>query len=335
MFENLNKDEKIYVAGHSGMVGSAILRKLLNSNVAEENILISNHENLNLINQSEVNNFFLNNKIKYVFLAAAKVGGIVANNSLPAEFIFKNLMIQSNIIEAANNNGVSRLLFLGSSCIYPKNASQPISESELLNGYLEPTNRPYAIAKISGIEMIWSYNRQYNSAENMKSIAVMPTNLYGLKDNYDPETSHVIPGLIYKIHKAKILKSNEVTIWGTGNPLREFMFADDLAEACIHLINLKNDDFHRISGASRNDGLAPIINVGSGEEISIYELAKKISSIIGFKGIIKLDSSKPDGTKRKLLDLTLLKKLGWTHKTDLESGLKIVYEDFLKNLNSL
>ena len=335
MFENLKKDEKIFVAGHSGMVGSAILRKLLSYNIDQENILTSNHEDLELTKQAEVNKFFQNNKIKYVFLSAAKVGGIVANNTFPAEFIFKNLMIQSNIIEAANNNGVKRLLFLGSSCIYPKNASQPISESEFLNGYLEPTNRPYAIAKISGIEMIWSYNRQYKSKKNMKSIAVMPTNLYGLNDNYDLETSHVIPGLINKIHRAKNEKSTSVTIWGTGKPLREFMFADDLAEACIYLLSLGDNDYCEIAAENRNSGLAPIINVGSGEEISIHQLATKISSVIGFSGNIKLDVSKPDGTNRKLLDSTILKKLGWTHKTDLESGLKIVYNDFLKKLNTL
>ena len=335
MFENLNKDEKVYVAGHSGMVGSAILRKLLINNIDQDNILTSNREDLDLTKQAEVNKFFQNNKIKYVFLSAAKVGGIIANNTFPAEFIFKNLMIQSNIIEAANNNGVKRLLFLGSSCIYPKNAIQPIPESEFLNGYLEPTNRPYAIAKISGIEMIWSYNRQYNSKENMKSIAVMPTNLYGINDNYDPETSHVIPGLINKIHKAKNEQSTEVTIWGTGKPLREFMFADDLAEACTYLLGLDDNDYNGIVAGNRNNGLAPIVNVGSGEEICIYQLAKKISAVIGFNGNIKLDISKPDGTSRKLLDSTILNKLGWTHKTNLERGLKIVYNDFLKNLDSL
>lgn len=330
MLKNISKNEKIFLAGHSGMVGSAIFKKLINNGINKNQIITLNHKELDLTIQSSVNKFFQKNKINYVFLAAAKVGGILANNNFPANFIYENLMIQSNIIHAANNNGVKRLLFLGSSCIYPKNSSQPISESELLSGYLEPTNRPYALAKIAGIEMIWSYNRQHKSTTSMKSIAVMPTNLYGLNDNYDNESSHVIPGLINKIFHAKREKIDDVLIWGTGKPLREFMFADDLAEACIYLLNLDEKTFSNIAACDRNDGIAPIINVGTGEELSISDLAKKISSILDYRGNINFDKSKPDGTYRKLLDSKILNNLGWSHQINLDTGLNIVIEDFRK-----
>ena len=328
MLKNISKNEKIFLAGHSGMVGSAIFKKLINNGINKDQIITINHTELDLTIQSSVNKVFQENQISYVFLAAAKVGGILANNSFPANFIYENLMIQSNIIHAASNNGVKRLLFLGSSCIYPKNATQPISESELLNGYLEPTNRPYALAKIAGIEMIWSYNRQFKSSSSMKSIAVMPTNLYGLNDNYNNDSSHVIPGLINKIFNALKEESNNVQLWGTGKPLREFMFADDLADACIHILNLDEENFSKIAACDRNDGLAPIINVGTGEELSINDLAKKISSILGYRGNINFDKSKPDGTYRKLLDSKILNKLGWYHKINLDTGLNIAINDF-------
>ncbi len=328
MLKNISKNEKIFLAGHSGMVGSAIFKKLINNGINKDQIITINHTELDLTIQSSVNKVFQENEISYVFLAAAKVGGILANNSFPANFIYENLMIQSNIIHAASNNGVKRLLFLGSSCIYPKNATQPISESELLNGYLEPTNRPYALAKIAGIEMIWSYNRQFKSNSSMKSIAVMPTNLYGLNDNYNNDSSHVIPGLINKIFNALKEESNNVQLWGTGKPLREFMFADDLADACIHILNLDEENFSKIAACDRNDGLAPIINVGTGEELSINDLAKKISSILGYRGNINFDKSKPDGTYRKLLDSKILNKLGWSHKINLDTGLNIAINDF-------
>jgi GDP-L-fucose synthase len=331
MLSKLKKGEKIYVAGHNGMVGSSIIRHLIKEKFNKDQILTATRKELDLTNQTLVNNFFINHKIKYVFMAAAKVGGIMANNSLPAEFIFKNLMIQTNIINASYKNKIKRLIFLGSSCIYPKDIKQPIKEESFMTGKLEPTNRPYAISKIAGIEMIWSYNRQYNKDDDTKAIALMPSNLYGLNDNYDLDGSHVIPGMINKFHEAKKNNKKKVTIWGTGKPLREFTFTDDLASACIDVMNLDHSEFNKITAYNRNDGLPPILNVGSGEEISISDLAKKISKIVGYDGEIYYDQKIPDGTLRKVVNSSRIKKLGWQSKVDLDKGLEIAYDSYLAN----
>lgn len=305
----MEKNSKIYLAGHTGLVGSAILRELEKQGYS--NLITCTHKELDLENYEKVSTFFQKEKPEYVILAAAKAGGILANNSYPAEFIYKNLQIQTNIIHNSFLNKIKKLLFLGSSCIYPKNSNQPIKEEYLLTSELEPTNEPYAIAKIAGIKMCESYNKQYGT----NFISVMPTNVYGINDNFHPENSHVIPGLIHKIHTAKASGSKEVVIWGTGKPLREFIYSDDLANGCIFLI----------TNYTSNE----IINIGSGKDLSIKELAETICSIVGFKGSIKYDSSKPDGTPRKLLDSTKLKKLGWEAKTDLVSGIKKTYEWYL------
>ena len=312
--------KKIFVAGHNGMVGSAIVKKLSNDNDIE--IVVKGKHELNLISQKEVQNFFLDSSVDEVYLAAAKVGGIHANSSYPGEFIYENIMIQANIIHAALTSGVKKLLFLGSSCIYPRMAAQPIHEEYLLSGALEPTNEPYAIAKIAGIKMCESYNRQYG----VDYRCIMPTNLYGPKDNFHAKNSHVIPGLIRRFHDAKIRDLSCVNVWGTGNPRREFLYVDDMADASIFLMNINRDIFY-----SHNNLMCSHINVGSGIDYSIKELSVKIKDVVGFNGEIKFDSSKPDGTPRKLLDVSILKKLGWSPSIDLSYGLKKSYEWYIKN----
>jgi len=311
----MEKGAKIYIAGHRGMVGSAIRRKLEKEGYT--NIVTRVSTELDLRNQNAVAAFFEDEKPDYVFLAAAKVGGIVANNTYRAEFLYDNLQIQNNIIHSSYLNGVKKLMFLGSSCIYPKMAPQPLKEEYLLTGLLEPTNEPYAIAKIAGIKMCDAYRAQYGC----NYISVMPTNLYGLNDNYHPENSHVLPALIRRFHEAKLQSLPDVTIWGTGSPKREFLFADDLAEACFYL--MQNYD---------EEGL---VNIGTGEDISIKDLAFLIKDIIGYEGEIKFDTSRPDGTPRKLMDVSKLHSKGWKHKIELADGIKLAYKDFLSHQANL
>lgn len=315
---------KIYVAGHRGMVGSAIIRNFEESGNLSDNMITRSHSELDLTNQSDVKNFFKSEQPDEVYLAAAKVGGIHANNTFPAEFIYENLMIQNNVIDAAFRSGVKKLLFLGSSCIYPKLAKQPMDEAELLTGKLEPTNEPYAIAKIAGIKLCESYNRQYGVSHGIDYRSVMPTNLYGPGDNYHPENSHVIPALIRRFHEAKLDNRDEVTVWGSGKPLREFLHVDDMAAASVFVMKLEKSvyDQHCLP-------MQEHINVGSGQEVSIGELAKLIAEAVGFKGRIEFDLSKPDGTPRKLMDSNLLNKLGWQAKINLTEGLKNTYKKFL------
>ncbi len=311
---------KIYIAGHRGLVGSALMRNLQSRGY--DNLLTRSHAELDLTVQSAVNAFFRSEKPDYVFLAAAKVGGIHANNSYPAEFIRDNLAIQTNVIHAAYENGVKRLLFLGSSCIYPRDCPQPMKEEHLLTGPLESTNRPYAVAKISGIEMCWSYNRQYGT----RYLAVMPTNLYGPGDNYHPENSHVIPGLIRRFHEAKERGEERVTVWGTGTPRREFLYSEDMADACIYLMSLPDERYT----VYLTEESAPLINIGSGEELTIRQLAEAVARTVGFDGILEFDPGKPDGTPRKLLDVSRLSSLGWKPGISLEQGLRRAYRDFLE-----
>jgi GDP-L-fucose synthase len=312
---------KIFVAGHKGMVGSALVRLLKRKKVK---IITKEKRELNLLDQKKVQSFFKNNKIYQVYLAAAKVGGIHANNTYPAEFIYENLMIQNNVIHSAFLSGVKKLLFLGSSCIYPKNAKQPMKEEELLTGKLEPTNEPYALAKIVGIKMCESYNRQYSNSHGIDYRCVMPTNLYGPGDNYHPENSHVVPGLIRRFHEAKVNNLKSVTIWGTGLPLREFLHVEDMARASIQIMNLNKKKYNKIVKPMSH------INIGSGQEITIKELAKTIKKIVKYRGKIKFDISKPTGTLRKLTDILRLKKIGFNYKIDLEEGLEQAYMDFKK-----
>jgi len=307
----MNVTDKIFVAGHRGMVGSAIVRKLENDGF--KNIVSRTSKELDLRNQQSVNEFFEIEKPSYVFLAAAKVGGIQANNIYRADFLYDNLQIQNNVIHASYKNNVSKLLFLGSSCIYPKLAPQPLKEEFLLTGELEPTNEPYAIAKIAGIKMCESYRRQYGC----NFISAMPTNLYGPNDNYDLNNSHVLPALIRKFHTAKISKSHFVEVWGTGSPLREFLHVDDLADACLHLMKNYDEEI--------------FVNVGCGSDISIKDLAHLVKEIIGFEGDLIFDTTKPDGTPRKLMDVSKLKSFGWSPKISLEDGIKSVYSDLLKH----
>ncbi len=309
-----DKHSKVYIAGHKGLVGSAIYRKLKAEGY--QNIITRTSRELDLRNQEAVATFFAQEKPEYVFLVAAKVGGILANNTFPADFIYDNLMIQCNIIHQAYLNGVKKLLFLGSSCIYPKFAPQPIREEYLLTGELEPTNEPYAIAKIAGIKMCQSYNRQYNT----NFIAVMPTNLYGPGDNFDLETSHVLPALIRKFHEAKVNNRRYVELWGTGTPRREFLFVDDLADACVFLMKTYNS--------------SDIINIGTGEDLTIAELADLVSKIVDYKGEIKWDNTKPDGTPRKLLDVSKINALGWKAKTGLEEGIRLIYNWYIAHYKS-
>jgi GDP-L-fucose synthase len=311
----MNKDSKIYIAGHRGLVGSALMRNLQAQGYV--NIVTRTHAEMELTDQAAVENFFRQEKPKYVFLAAAKVGGIMANNTYPAEFIASNLAVQNNVIEAAYRHGVERLLFLGSSCIYPRDCPQPIKEEYLLTGPLEPTNRPYAIAKIAGIEMCWSFNRQYGT----KFLSVMPTNLYGPGDNYDLNTSHVLPALIGKFDQALREQSASVTVWGTGTPRREFMYSDDMADACIFLMNLPDEQFQPLLAADRSDGIPPVVNIGVGTDMTIAELASQIAATVGYTGQIVYDASKPDGTPRKLMNVSRLHQLGWQAKTSFADGL--------------
>lgn len=307
----MNKDSKIFVAGHKGLVGSAILRNLEKQGYS--NIIIRTLEELNLMDFKATADFFQQEKPEYIFLAAAKVGGIKANNDFPAEFIYQNLQIELNVIHQAYLNGAKKLLFLGSSCIYPRECPQPIKEEYLLTGPLEPTNDAYAMAKIAGIKMCQAYNKQYGT----KFIAVMPTNLYGPHDNFSLETSHVLPALIRKFHDAKINNAPEVVLWGTGSPKREFLYVDELADACTFLMNNYAD--------------SEIVNIGTGEDLTIKELAELIKKVVGFKGEIVNDTTKPDGTPRKLLDVSKLHNLGWQHQLSLEEGIKKTYAWFLEN----
>ena len=325
----MNKQAKIYVAGHSGLVGSALVRQLKEQGYT--NLILRTHAKLDLTNQAVVENFFAQQKPEYVFLAAAKVGGIHANNTYPAEFIFSNTAIQTNVIHQSYVSGVKRLLFLGSSCIYPRDCPQPIKEGYMLTGQLEPTNRPYALAKIAGIEMCWSYNRQYGT----QYLAAMPTNLYGAGDNYHLENSHVIPALIRKFHEAKINNKSSVAVWGSGTPKREFLCSDDMAKGCLYLMNLPDGRFKPLLALDRNDGLPPLLNMGSGTDLTIAELANLVKDIVGFRGEIVLDNSKPDGTMRKLMDSTRLNQLGWYATTSLIDGLASTYLDFKRQINKL
>ena len=313
---------KVYVAGHNGMVGSALIRILKEKKVY---LITKDRKELDLTNQAKVQNFFKREKPDQVYLAAAKVGGIYANNTYPAEFIYENLIIEANIIHSAFLSGVKKLMFLGSSCIYPKFANQPMKEEELLTGLLEPTNEPYAVAKIAGIKICESYNRQYGSTHNVDYRSVMPTNLYGPGDNYDSKNSHVIPALIKKFHEAKIKKKSKVIVWGTGTPRREFLYVDDLARACYHVMNLSKNIYNKNTKPTCSH-----INVGCGTDLTIEELAKTIKKIIGYKGKIKFDTKKLDGMPRKLLDSSRIKNLGWKPNINLKNGLLKVYEDFKK-----
>ncbi len=310
-------NQKIYVAGHQGLVGSAIIRALKSRGYF--NIVSRSHQELDLTNQTAVNRFFEEEKPNQVYLAAAKVGGIHANDTYPAEFIYQNLMIEANVIHAAYKSNVKKLLFLGSSCIYPKETEQPIKEEALLSGYLEPTNEPYAIAKIAGIKLCESYNRQYGTDYR----SVMPTNLYGPGDNYHPENSHVIPALIRRFHEAKELNSPVVSVWGTGSPRREFLHVDDMAEASMFVMNIDEAMYKSHTNLMQNH-----INVGFGSDVSIKELAELIKKTVGYKGAISFDDSKPDGTSRKLIDSSCINNLGWNARLDLETGLMRTYDDF-------
>ncbi|TXH72939.1 GDP-L-fucose synthase [Thiobacillus sp.] len=316
-------DSKIYIAGHRGLVGSALMRILRDKGYT--NFVTRTHAELDLTSQAEVEAFFESEKPDYVFLAAARVGGIHANNTYPAEFIRDNLAIQTNVIHAAYKNSVKRLLFLGSSCIYPKLAPQPMKEEHLLTSELEPTNRPYALAKIAGIEMCWAYNRQYKT----QYLAVMPTNLYGPGDNYHPENSHVIPALIRRFHEAKLANAPNVTVWGTGTPRREFLYSDDMADACVYLMSLPDEQFVPLLGQDRNDGLAPLMNIGVGHDLTIRELAETVKGVVGYQGMIEFDSTKPDGTPRKLMDVGRLNAMGWKAHTAMQNGLAVAYQDFI------
>ncbi len=320
----MNKAPKIYVAGHRGMVGSAIVRNLQADGF--NNIVVRTHAELDLTNQEAVNHFFKKEQPDQVYLAAAKVGGIHANNTYPAEFIYQNLMMEANVIHAAWKHGVQKLLFLGSSCIYPKLVEQPMREDALLTATLEPTNEPYAIAKIAGIKLCESYNRQYD----VDYRSVMPTNLYGPGDNYHPENSHVIPALIRRFHEAKILNKPDVTIWGTGTPRREFLYVDDMAAASVHVMNLDRSIYEAYTQPMQSH-----INIGYGEDITIADLAGVVSQAVGYNGEIKFDSTKLDGTPRKLMDSGRLNSLGWKPKVSLENGLKKTYADFMANANLL
>ena len=306
----MNKDSKIFVAGHNGMVGSAIVRKL--KELGYTKIITKSRKELDLTNQFQVNHFFHFERPEYVFLAAAKVGGIKANDDFRADFIYENIMIQSNIIKASHSNGVKKLLFLGSTCIYPKHCPQPIKEEYLLTGLLESTNDAYAIAKISGVKMCQSFNKQYGD----NFISVMPTNLYGPNDNYDLNNSHVLPAMIRKFHEAKVEEKDIVEIWGTGTPMREFLYVDDLADACVYLMNNYNS--------------SEIVNIGTGEDLTIKDLAYLVKELVGFNGDIYFNTDKPDGTPKKLSDVSKLKEIGWSYKTSLKEGIQKTYTDYVK-----
>jgi len=317
----MNKNSKIYVAGHRGLVGSAIVRALQQRGFT--NLLLRTHAELDLTEQAAVRTFMAEEKPEYIFLAAAKVGGIQANNTCPAEFIHSNLAVQTDVIHESWRVGVKRLLFLGSSCIYPRNCPQPIRESYLLTGPLEATNRPYALAKIAGIEMCWSYNRQYGT----NFIAAMPTNLYGPGDNYDLASSHVLPALIRKMHEAKIRGDKAVTLWGTGSPRREFLSSDDMADASVHLMLLPEAQFAELL----QEDEPPLVNIGCGVDLTIREVAEVVAQTVGFTGQLNFDASKPDGTPRKLLDVSRMTRLGWKARTPLSEGLAVAYAAFLED----
>ena len=322
----MKTDARIFVAGHKGLVGSTLVRTLQSQGYS--NLLLRGSKALDLRDAAAVERFFADTKPEYVFLAAAKVGGIIANYRYPVEFLADNLAIQNNVIAAAHRHGVTRLLFLGSSCIYPKHAPQPMREDSLLTGPLESSNRAYALAKIAGIELIWSYNRQYGT----QYTAAMPTNLYGPGDNYHPENSHVIPGLLRKFHEAKASGAKSVTVWGTGTPRREFLFSDDMARACVHILNLDAATYATLLGSDetatgRFD--PPLVNVGVGHDVTIAELAGMVAKVVGWSGSIEYDTSKPDGTPRKLMDVGKLQALGWRSSTGLEAGLQRAYEEFV------
>ncbi|RKZ50117.1 MAG: GDP-L-fucose synthase [Gammaproteobacteria bacterium] len=323
MSKELHKNSRIYVAGHKGLVGSAIVRKLQTEGF--DNLLLRTHQELELTDQNAVKEFFETEKPEFVILAAARVGGIYANNTYPADFIFQNIAIQTNVIHEAKVSGVKRLLFLGSSCIYPRDCPQPMKEEYLLSGPLEATNRPYAIAKISGIEMCWSYNRQYDT----QYMAVMPTNVYGPEDNYDLQTSHVLPALIRKFHEAKVKNESSVNVWGTGEPRREFIHSKDLADACIHLLSQTEDI---LKSSFLNSDSVPLINIGCGTDQTISELAYIIKNVTGFEGDIRWDTSKPDGTPQKLLDVSRMSELGWDAKINLDDGIALTYENYVLSL---
>lgn len=315
----MNFTDKIYIAGHNGLVGSAILRLLKKRGF--ENILIRSHKELDLTNQRQVNDFFKNEKPNYVILAAAKVGGIHANNTYPADFIYENIMIEANVINSAYQNNIKRLLFLGSTCIYPKSVKQPMEEKALLTDIPEPTNEPYAIAKIAGIKLCESYNRQHGTDYR----SVMPTNLYGINDNFHPENSHVIPGLMRRFHDAKIHNHQEVKVWGSGNAMREFLYVDDMAEASLFVLELEKKLYQE-----NTEPMLSHINVGTGKDITIRELAEIMKKVVGFKGELFFDTSRPDGTPRKLIDVSRLSNMGWNYSTNLKEGLEKTYEWFLK-----
>jgi GDP-L-fucose synthase len=317
----MSKEDRIFVAGHRGMVGSAIVRKLRERGYV--NIVTRARDELDLVHQTAVRDFFAKERIDQVYMAAAKVGGILANDTYPAEFIYQNLMVEANLTHEAWRAGVRRLLFLGSSCIYPRMAPQPMAEELLLTGILEPTNEPYAIAKIAGIKLCESYNRQYGTDYR----SVMPTNLYGPGDNYHSENSHVIPGLLRRFHEAKQNAAPEVLIWGTGAPMREFLYVDDMAEACLHIMELDHESYAR-----NTQPMLSHINIGTGEDLSIRDLAKAIGEVVGYQGRIAFDTSKPDGTPRKLMDVGRMKSLGWRPQVALHEGLALAYNDFLASM---
>jgi GDP-L-fucose synthase len=320
----MSERPKIFVAGHRGMVGSAIVRQLQIAGDAD--IVVRTHQELDLTNQAAVKQFFQQEKPDQVYLAAAKVGGIHANNTYPAEFIYQNLMMEANVIHQAFEAGVKRLLFLGSSCVYPRLAPQPMSEDALLTGVLEPTNEPYAIAKIAGIKLCESYNRQYGESHGVDYRSVMPTNLYGPGDNYHPENSHVIPALIRRFHEAKIQNQPEVVIWGTGTPMREFLYVDDMAIASVYVMNLDKTIYQ-----SHTSAMLSHLNVGSGVEVSIKQLAETIKKVTGYDGAIQFDASKPDGSPRKLMNSSKLVDMGWRSKINIEDGLGLAYKDFIES----
>jgi len=320
----MEHSDKIYVAGHAGLLGSALVRRLLQAGYS--NLLLKSHRELDLTDAVAVQHFFSENRPRYVFLAAAKVGGILANQTFPADFIFKNLRIQTNVIHESWRSGVERLLFLGSSCIYPRLASQPLREEFWMGGPLESTNRSYAVAKIAGIEMVWAYNRQHRT----RFLAAMPTNLYGPGDNYHPENSHLIPALIRKMHEAKITGRQEVEIWGSGNPRREFLHSEDAADACIFLMGLAPGVFNQLAA---RENVAPLINIGCGQDLTVRELAALVAAVVGVTPTLVFNSSKPDGTPRKLLDIGQMSRLGWKPQLSLHDGLRQTYADFCSGLS--
>ena len=327
----MNENSKIYIAGHRGLVGSALMQNLQGKGFSR--LITRTHTELDLTNQAATDTFFAQEQPDYVFLAAARVGGILANNTYPAEFIRDNLAIQTNIIHASYQNAVKRLMFLGSSCVYPKFAPQPMRENCLLTGSLEPTNRPYALAKIAGIEMCWSYNRQYGT----RYLAVMPTNLYGPGDSYDLSNSHVTPALIRKFYEAKVRGEQQVVVWGTGSTKREFLYSEDMADACVYLMNLPDDAYCGLLGSDETISgkfEPPLVNIGVGEDVTIGELAALVKEAVGFDGEIIFDTSKQDGTPRKLLDVSRLNAIGWHAPTSLQAGLMKAYADFLKSHTS-